>query len=181
MNLILTLISILSFLLFINSKKIQLKREENISELVSIYSRMELFFIINNINLSKDYIELLKIFKNLSINSGFLDLQVLLAIKISAEKKGILNDDKKWFDDTLESLGKDFKVLFNEFDIHSNEIIRLSLFKPEFVVFVVKKYISSIFNVGFISIKRFIIEQFSYTYIRRNEQTLSHIAMRFML
>lgn len=180
MNLLLALVSPVILYFFINYQRIKVQRKEHKANLVSIYSKMEMFFIKEKIHLNKDYKDFLKIFKNLSVNPGFLDIQVLLAIKISAEKKGILKQDKEWFDKTLNSLGEDFKLLNTEFDEHTDEILRLSVFKPEFIFFVSRKYIINSFKEGIVSPVKFFLKQSSYRYIKNNEQALTFTGMKML-
>src|SRR5690606_39132493 len=103
--------------------------------------KMEMYFVRNNIIMKRDYIEFLKIFKNFTLNPEYLDIQILMLHKIISEKRGTLKDDSVWFEKTLKSLGSDFNVIFKEFDNNTNQIIKLSYYKPDFIVFILSQII----------------------------------------
>ncbi|THD67636.1 hypothetical protein E7Z59_08230 [Robertkochia marina] len=147
MNLTLIIISIVVLGVFSFNQYIRYKRFKAVNNLKIIYDRMEMYFVRKEIILNNDYIAFLKSFKNLSVNPEYLDIQVLMANKMMLEKKGMLVDGAKKFDETLESLGKDFMPIFQEFDNNTTEIIKLSLVKPDFLFFisqlVFKKWLKS--------------------------------------
>ena len=98
--------------------------------------------------MTNSYVEFLKIFKNLSVNPGYLDIQILILHKLISDHKGSLNNDLDWFDTTLSSLDEDFQTIFKAFDENTLEIIRLSFFKPDVVFFVFTSLIQYQLNLG---------------------------------
>lgn len=175
MNLLLTLISLFILLILAFGQYIKSKRFEYVNNINIIYDKMEMHFVKKNIHLNKDYIDLLKTFKRFCVNPEYLDIQILLLQKLLAEKKGVLKKDSSWFDDTLNSLGDEFKEIFEEFDKSTNEIITLSIFKPDFVFFITKYYITSVVSEKAYSIKKLYKE---VTYVFNNEEAISYSGMK---
>mgnify|MGYP005995922567 CR=1 FL=1 len=174
MNLLLVFISIIVLSLFVISKVIGYRRLSYINKLNSIYEEMEMVFVRRNIILKNDYIEFLKVFKNLSINPRYLDIQILLLIKMKTESSKF-KDNSKWFNETLESLPKEFNSLFIEFNSYSDKIIKLSFYKPDFILFLFKLLRIQMFNRGVNSYKKLIKE---FKFALRNEEVLSYTDMK---
>jgi len=174
MNLLLVLISITVLSLFIVGKIIRYRRLSYINNLNSIYEEMEMIFVRKNIILKNDYIEFLKVFKNLSINPSYLDIQILLLIKMKTESSKFKNNSK-WFNETLESLPKEFNSLFIKFNSYSDKIIKLSFYKPDFVLFLLRLIRVQIFKSGVNSYKKLLKE---FRFALRNEEVLSYTDMK---
>ena len=135
MNVFLTLLSLVTISYFGIYQFLKYKRFKAVNRMVIVYDKIEMFFIKNKIHLTCDYIEFLKLFKNLTVNPEYLDVQVLILHKIAAENKGILKTNANWFNKILDSLGPDFLEIFDEFDASSNKVIKMSFYKPDFLVF----------------------------------------------
>lgn len=104
-----------------------------------IYDEMEFYFVKNQISISNNHIELLKRFKNLIVNPDFLDVKFLISIQIAMEKnKTDFKSEIDFFDKTMRTMGDEFNSLFTEFDKNANDIIKLSLYKPDFIYFTFK-------------------------------------------
>lgn len=170
--------SIVFLFFFIIYQFIEYKKFTHINNLKRSYDDIEMYFIKNEIILKKDYIELLKIFKNLSVNPSYLDIKILLLSKIILEKKGSLSKDKLWFDRTLKSLPSDFIVLFDKFDKSSNELIRLSFFKYDFIYFILKIFISNLLTSRINSFKSLASD---FKFITNNEEVIAYGGMRINL
>lgn len=175
MNIILLISSLVILFIFIIGQVIKYMRFTHINGMRSVYDKMEMHFVKNNVVLKKDYIELLKVFKNFVVNPDFLDIQMLALSKIASDKSGKLKGDTDWFDKTLNSLGSDFNQLFKEFDKHSNKVIDLSVWKPDFLFFAIR-----------ILLKYFILSRaksittlkFEYTFIKNNEGAIAYSGMK---
>lgn len=151
MNLLLTVASLIVLLCFAISRLIEYKRFKYNYKLKNVYDRMELYFLSHKIPMKKDFVELLKIHKNLSVNVDYLDIQILILSKIAATTSGKMSEMNKWYADTVEKLPPDFLHLLREFDDCSNKLISLSLFKPDFILFVLRiifPYIPKLFKKG---------------------------------
>lgn len=175
MNLALTLISVIVLLFFVINQYIKYKRFKYISNLNVIYEKMEMHFVNNDIILKRDYVELLKIFKNFTVNPEYLDIQILLLFKIASEKNGSLKKDSLWFDRTLNSLDKNFQDIFEEFDDVTNKIINVSYLKPDFIYFIFKHLIKYKINSKTNSVTKFLKE---LQFVKRNDEVISYSGMK---
>ncbi|ASV29843.1 hypothetical protein [Maribacter cobaltidurans] len=175
MNIVLLISSLIILIVFIVGQIIKYKRFTHINAMKSIYDEMEMHFVTNKIILKKDYIELLKVFKNLSVNPDFLDIQMLALSKIAADKSGKLKDDRDWFDKTLNSLDNKFHELFLRFDYNSNKVIDLSFWKPDFVFFAIRMLIMYFFLSRAKSLAKL---KFEYNFIKNNEGAISYSGMK---
>jgi len=174
MNLILLISSLIVLLFFLYSQYLKYKRFEHINNMCRVYGKMEMHFIENNIILKNDYIEFLKIFKNLCVNPDYLDIQVLVLTKIASEKKGSIEDSSEWFENVLKALGDEYKILFDEFDFHSKKVVKLSFFRPDFIWFLTKMVISVLIYSGFKSL--FNIKK-DFEYAQENDEILTYTGM----
>jgi len=173
MNIVLLIIS-LGFIIFLSiSQFLNYKKFKHQQRLKSVYDEMEMFFYKKNIKINNDYVEVLKIFKNIAVNSDLLDIRILMLLKAMQEKKGQELENKRlWFDKTISSLPEDFKEYIKKFDLHSNKLIDLSLFKFEFLYYILKVFISEFFKTKFLTVnKKFTID---YQYVKRNEEIITY-------
>lgn len=175
MNTILLILSIILFSVFALNQYIKYKRFKYVNNLGIVYDKMEMFFVRNNIIMKRDYIEFLKIFKNFTLNPEYLDIQILMLHKIASEKRGNLKEDSAWFDKTLKSLGSDFEVIFKEFDNNTNEIIKLSFFRPDFILFILSQLVKYKVSTGANSFKSFIKD---LKFVQENEEVVSYSGMK---
>lgn len=178
MNIFLFIISVLVVAIIAMNQYIKYSRFKYTNNLKIIYDEMEMHFIKKDIVLNNSYIHFLKTFKNLSINPEFLDIQILMANKILLEKKGSFKSDKYKFDETLKSLGNDFEVLFKKFDHNTNEIIKLSIYKPDFVLFIVKLFFRNWMENKAYDVKKLITE---LKFAKDNDEVLSNFGMQLNL
>lgn len=178
MNIFLFIISISVLVIIGLNQYIRYSRFKYTNNLKIIYDEMEMHFIKNDISLSNRYIHFLKIFKNLSINPEFLDIQFLMANKILLEKQGSFKKDRYKFDETLKSLGKDFDVLFKKFDHNTNGIIKLSFYKPDFVLFFFKLFFRNWMENRAYDFKKLRSE---LKFAKDNEEVLSNFGMNLDL
>lgn len=174
-NIILVILSFVAVVVFVFNKIIKYKRFSYVNNLNIVYERMEMFFIRNDILLKNDYIELMKVFKNLTANPEYLDIQILLAHKIASEKLGRLKEDTQWFDRTLKSLGPDFDKIFIDFDKNTNEIIKISFYKPDFLFFILKVIILQTITSGAKTLKSVISD---LHYAKANDEAISYSGMK---
>jgi len=177
MNLLLLLLSLVFIMFFIGSQIIKYHRFKYINELSRIYDEMEMYFIINNITLSKKYIELLKIYKNLIVNTEYLDIQLLLLAKEASEKAGELDKTLHWHKKVVESLPeKGFDVILNKFSDCSVNIIKLSFYKGDFILFFLRiflvKIIPGLFKHGASSINMQIRKTLDFVF--KNEGVITY-------
>lgn len=178
MNLILTVISILLIVMFGINRIINYNRFKHINKLKTAYSEMEMYFVRNSIHLKKDYIEFLKVFKNLTMNPDYLDIQILLLFVSTDNAQKKLNENKKWFDSTLESLGVDFKPLYDDFDKSTNSIIALSFLKFDFVFYLMRVIVSRGLTSGVDSVKKLAGE---FRFAKENDEAISYSSMNLNL
>lgn len=150
MNLLLIILSISFIIWFIINQYINYNRFTKINNLGRIYDEMEYHFVKNDIILSNNHLEILKRYKNLVVNPDFLDIKFLISIQILMEKnKADIKSEISFFDSTIKSMSNEFKTLLNEFDKNANDIIKLSMLKPDFIYFVLKVLIVHAFNSNF--------------------------------
>jgi len=174
MNIILLTVSLLVLIFFVSSRYIKYLRFKHTTNMCRAYDRMEMHFSEKNIVVNDDYVEFLKIFKNLCVNPDYLDIQVLVPTKIASEKTGNLEKESKWFFNTLESLGDDFKELFIEFDNHSSKVVKLSFFRIDFILFLSRLLLTLLIFSGFRSL--FKIKE-SFDYAQENEEIITYSGM----
>lgn len=154
MNALLLILSLIIVSLFIFNAYISSLRKRKLLELEKAYDEIEMFFIKNSIVMKNDYINLLKSFKNLTVNPNFLDIRVMVSIDRMIEKnkhRKVMEESHISFRKTVEELGDDFIPLFKKFDNISSNITFLSLFRfgflyPVFVT-VLKKGFSETLNI----------------------------------
>lgn len=175
MDLLLTIVSLIVLVLFGLSQYIKLKREEERTQLDLVYNKMEMFFVENNIHINTNYVEFLKVFKNLTTNPDYLDIEILLLSKKIVEKNGKLKESKKWLSLTRQSLPKEFNSLIVQFDKHSYEIIKLSIYKPGFVAYALQHFVISQLSKG-VDIMNKAKKEFKF--VIRNEEAITHSLMR---
>jgi hypothetical protein len=175
MNGILLILSVIVFSVFVINQYIKYKRFKYVNNLGIVYDKMEMFFVRNNIIMKRDYIEFLKIFKNFTVNPEYLDIQILILQKLATEKRGTLKDDSAWFDKTLKSLGSDFEIIFKEFDENTNQIIKLSFYKPDFIGFMLRQIVKYKVSTGANSFKSFIKD---LKFVQENEEAVSYSGMK---
>src|SRR5690606_30903220 len=116
-----------------------------------------------------------KAFKNLSLNPDYLDIQILLFCKIASEKKGTLDGRKEWFDKTLRSFGNEFGDLFAQFDHYSEKMVRRSMMKHNFILFLIKLWFTHYIHKGVNAFKNMKID---LKFAKANEEVLSYSGMK---
>lgn len=168
MQIFLLIVSVLALSLFINSKVIKYKRFKATLALRSSYDKMELFIIRNKIKLNTEKVNLLKTFKNLSVNPSFLDLQLLILTKVRQEKRGYLETDEKSFNNSLEKMPDGFMDIFIEFNHNTETILKLSIWKPRFIFFALRAIILS----GVVSIHK------NYKYVSKKEEVVTYSGIK---
>lgn len=174
MDLLLTITALIVLVLFGFSQYIKLKREKERTQLDLVYNRMEMFFVENNIHVNSNYVEFLKVFKNLTTNPDYLDIELLLLSKNVGEKNGKLKESKKWFRKTRQNLPKEFDILLNQFDKHSYELIKLSMYKPGFIAYALQHYVIFQLSKGVDFMKK---AKKEIKFVIRNEEAITHSAM----
>ena len=179
MNLFLSIISIAVVLIVIKLRIISNQRRINISQLSSVYDKMEMHFIKQNIRPSNENLKFLEFHSFMVSNPSFLDVQVLIAVSIISKKKGDkIIKTKSWYDTKLDHFGDDFIKLYDEFDNISNRIIDLSMYKPSFVLFAIKCLIANAFKNG---LQTFVKFKEEISFVRNNEQVISHVSKDFAI
>ena len=175
MNFILLILAIITLAIFLFNQHIKYRRFKYVNNLKIAYDKMEMHFIKNDIILKRDYIELMKVFKNLTVNPDYLDIQILLLHKIASEKRGKLEKDTLWFDRTLKSLGDDFLKIFTEFDKNTHQVIKISFYKPDFLVFIFKSFLKHTIYSGANSFKTLIKD---LKFVQDNDEAISYSGMK---
>ena len=176
MNIIALIITIVAVFLFVTRQIIEYRRFVKINSLKSLYDKMEMFLIKNNVELTNERIWFLKLFKNLTVNPEYLDLQVLVICKIQLDKKGVdLKVKKSNYDKTLNSFPEEFKVFVADFDEVANYLIKLSMFKPDFVLFGLKIVFLRLIKAGFSSLSEISKD---YNYIQNNEKVIAYSGLK---
>ena len=175
MNTLILILSSIVFVLFFIKQRIEYKRFKHESNLSILYEKMEMHFIQKDITLTNSYVEFLKIFKNLSVNPGYLDIQILILHKLISDHKGSLNNDLDWFDTTLNYLDEDFQNILKAFDENTLEIIRLSFFKPDVVFFVFTSLIQYQLNLGANAFKNFWKD---IKFVQEHDQVVSYAGLK---
>lgn len=177
MNIILTIIFLIGLVVFIIHERIKYSRFKNELELSSIYRKMEEHFVVNKINLNKNFITLLKSYKNLSTNPEMLDIELLVISQTMLETRGVkkeeIKNESRRNTELVNSLGPEFKKLVSEFDQRSSSLIKLSILKPDFLWFVCKLYFAHFTHKGsdrFAKIKK------ELSFAKNNEMAISHQA-----
>lgn len=159
MNTFLTLVFLMSLILFLFHEYIRYNRFKGRLELSSIVDRMEQYFIVNNIHLNKKYIKLLRSFKNISTNPEMLDIEILLMSQIALVNRGVKKEELKKASEEKENiineLGPQFDELVKQFNKQSNSLINLSFYKPDFLLFFCKLVIRYFFRKGIKAIDKF--------------------------
>ena len=161
MNILLTTLSALFIIIAIPSIILRYKRFKYETKLSGVYERMEMYFVRKEIPINNKYMELLRVHKNVVVNPELLDIQLLLLIKMSAEKAGKLQVTRSWYKETIESLDKDFEKLLLEFNVYSDKILVLSILKPDFLLFTLRLVVNRTVNRSIQSLKnevRFVID-----------------------
>lgn len=176
MNVFISILSLFALVIFIILERLNYKRLFHIENIKRKYDEMEMFLIKNKVELTNNNIELLKMYKNVSVNPDFLDVQVLLMSSIAIEKsKGkIKKEDKKWIAETLDELGSEFKNIASQFDKHAGSIIKLSFYKPDFILFVLKMVIRLFVHKRMTKLSRV---KKTFTFVRDNESIITYKAM----
>lgn len=182
-NIKLTIISIIILLYLSVTGRIRSVRFRHKLELNRIYDHMELYFVKNGIHLNTDTVKLLKIYKNLVVNSQLLDLRFLVITnelaknKANAKRYQNLNT---WFNKTMESMDPEFKTIAQEFDAHSEALVTLSLWKPQFVYVLVRRILPHVIHTALKTKFRNTADRLRADYknmLAKNE-TLHHYGMR---
>ena len=174
MNLTLFILSIIVLSVFIINRIIYLNRTKHITNMSLAYSKMETYLVENNIILNNDKLRFMTIFKNLIINPDFLDIQILLLTKIAVEKSGNLKNNSIWFNDILTNLGPDFEMHFKEFDKSADKLVKLSIYKPDFLYFLCKQIIKNTLSNG---VRAFDKMRKEFKFIQDNDEVLSYTSM----
>lgn len=178
MNITLTILGVLLLLFFGLNQYLKYKRFKYVNQMSIIYDKMEMHFVRNKVTPKKDYLEFLKIFKNIIVNSEFLDIQVLLLLKAVSEKQGKLDKDHKWYNKVQNELGVEFLKLSNEFDYYSTEIIKLSLYKPDFMFFYARKTLQYLIFSGTKRMNQFFKD---LEFVKRNEEVIVYSGLKLQL
>lgn len=152
MNTFLTFVFLIGMILFLFHEYIRYNRFKGRLELSSIVNRMEQHFVVNNIHLNKNYIKLLRSFKNISTNPEMLDIEILLMSQILLINKGVKKEELKKESEEKENiineLGPDFKKMVEQFNKQSSSLIKLSIYKPDFLLFSAKLMMKYFFRKG---------------------------------
>lgn len=169
MNILFLFLSIVLALVFISHEHLKYERFKSIKRLEASYEKMEFYFLLNKISLTKEKIKFLKIFKNFIVNPEYLDIQVLLSQMHLADREH-LEKNRIWFEKQLTSLGSDFTPLLNQYDNHTYELIKLSCFKFDFVWFAFMMISRSIYKNGKQAFNLFISD---LKFVKNNEEAIS--------
>lgn len=152
MNLFLAILSVVALILFLVNQQVKYLRFKYINKLRIAYDRIEMYFVENDYPLTNNQIEFLKAIKYLAVNPEALDIDLMIASKLAAEREGTLNKDNRKFEKTLKSMPEDFMPLFREYDDHADTILKLSVLKPQSIYTVFKALIVGLILKGLIAI-----------------------------
>lgn len=149
MFVITTFIVVFSFLMI--NRVIKNKRIIHINSLISIYDCIEYDIIVNKITPNNDLINFLKGFKNIVKNPELADIQVLLFI-ISKSKNN--ESMRKRYDKVLNNLPESTQTKIKGFNVIVEKLIILSMLKPDFIFYALRKSITLLFESGFNKLKQ---------------------------
>lgn len=135
MKLITIISGIILLILFINTR-IRSKRKSLSFDLRIIYDRLEMSIIKNAVNPDNLLIKYLKGFKNLAVNPSLADIQVILGT-IAKVDKSKLEQMRKEMDDFETTLPKETLELANQFNSIVNSMVKLSMYKVDFILFLI--------------------------------------------
>lgn len=149
MNVILIIISFLFLFYFLVSYFKKQKKELLYKKLNATYDKLEYLYIKDKTHLDNNDIKFLKLFKNISVNPEFLDIQILLLSKRTLEKQDKNTESKSlWFRNIIENQNDDFKETLYEFNKVSDKLITISFYNSEFVFYILKCLGVLLFHYG---------------------------------
>lgn len=86
-----------------------------------------------------------------------------------------MEKNTRWFLETVTSLPADFETIFKEFDANALKIIRLSFFKPDFIIFFFKMLTYYTLYLGGNAIKKAIKD---YGFIQTHDEAIAYSGMK---
>lgn len=131
---ILTIVSIVLILVVFIAIRISRKRFLIRNELRGIYSKMELELVRAQVTMDNATIRYMSGYKNIIVNPGMADIQVLSAIVMNAQREK-LEAARKRIAKVESKLSPEFMALVKDFDKELEDLIKLSALKPDFLVF----------------------------------------------
>lgn len=145
MTLILILTGAIAWIYYTVHENRRRKRIILFNDLGSIYDRMELYVIQNNITPNNNIIEYLRTFKNLVINKGFADVRIYLAIELTTPE-----DVKQMARDRYLAIKEDVPaellLMSDEFHRTYDQLVVQSMWSLSFLCFFAKIFILKHFS-----------------------------------
>lgn len=137
------------------------RRQIAFNRIDTIYDKIEVYIIKNDIEINSSMSSLLKSMKAIKINNELADIHILLVARQNIPKREFENN-KKEYEKFIADLPEGLIALKKEFDHNVNKAIALSIFRVEFLIFfiflVIKNMIKSKISVLF----RMILDLFKY-------------------
>ncbi len=130
---------------FIRSS-INIRRQIHFNAMNSMYDKMEVYVYTNNLQNKKEIISYIAPFKNYVINTGYADIEILMASLTKMMKDKTFETRKKQYAELLDSIPEELKIFAKEFDLHLNKAIFLSVFRSEFILYFLRQLTISLFK-----------------------------------
>jgi len=150
---IITILIVLLIICSLLNRHINIKRQIRLNEMEIIYEKMEQFVYKNELQNDSFVTAFLKPYKNYVVNTGFADIQILIALFMNVLRQNGVEDLKKKkekYDKLLNHIPKDLKEMSVEFNKKLGRVISLSVFRADFLLYIVslliKVTLKSIFH-----------------------------------
>ncbi len=175
MNALLTILSLIGFLIFFVYAYLDISRKRAIFQMQRLVDNFE-FYLINQGGINKDEIfQLLTTMKRISANPESLDIQILIMSKKVAEVEGNLSRDLILVDKAINGLNDDLLKIYNDFNTEADRIIGMSLLKPDFIFFILPLLFSAFFKYGTKTVAKAIKE---YKFLLSNDEAVIYSGLR---
>ena len=128
------------------------------------------FYLIKHREINQSSVfELLKALKSIASNPEALDIQVLIMSKRIGEREGDLKRDVKWIDKAIKELNPDLLNIYNDFNKEADRIIKMSFYKPDFIIFILPLFCKALYKYGTSSVAKLTKE---YNYLINNDEAV---------
>lgn len=169
MNVLLTILSILGFVLVGAWSYISYKKDKAIYSMQRKIDEFELYLIEHRNIKDQNVFKLLNSLKKVAKNPDMLDIQVLVMSKTISESKGQLKKDTTWFDLAIKELNPELLEIYESFNNEADKIIKMSFLKPDFVLFATPLLFRFFVKYGFDTISNIMKE---YNFMLKNDEAI---------
>jgi hypothetical protein len=121
--------------------RINVLKQIHLNEMNRLHDEMEVFVYTHSLQNKKEVLSFILPFKNFVINTGYVDIEVLIVALLKMHTEKTLEIKKKNYDENVALIPHELMQIAEKFDFHLDKAISLSIFRAGFVIYFIKELI----------------------------------------